>query len=196
MAGVRWKRWLTVAVLVVLAALLTGSFLVTRTIDEFYSPDRRSENSMQAKARGVFVHDVSILPAAVPIADAVDLRVIDAWVERPTRVRYRWNVLPTEIQDSAFRLVVRAAHVPRDGGETWSPALGRCFAFYDVRLDGQPVTTSGGLVSMFDRRSALPFSDTIALSVVRRGNPGTPPGAAPVENRCPDSIPVKRATMR
>ena len=190
MPRVRWRRWVAISVGVMLLDVLTGNFLVTRAITEFYSPRWRSENSMQAKARGVFVHDVSIIPAAVPIADAVDLRVIDAWVERPTRIKYRWFVLPTEIQDSTYRLVVRAVHVPRENAGVWSAGVGRCFAFYDVRLDNQSVTTSGGLVSMFDRHSERRFPDTIALTVVRRGNVGTPPGALPVENPCPDSTPT------
>lgn len=156
-----------------------GCFLVSRAIDETYSRDWRSTSSEDANRRGLFVSSPVIVPAVVAVSPAVDLRVTDAWVERPTHIEYRWIFARQEVKDSAYRLVVRLAKTPHsDSG--WTDLSRRCFAFVDFYLNEQPVGVSGDFAhEELIYQSALPLRDTVRLRVVRHGHVAPPPGAPP-----------------
>jgi hypothetical protein len=165
---------------VVAATVFLGgasSFLVSRAVDQFYSPVWRSDNSNDAKRRGVFVTSPVVVPAVVAASDSVDLRVTDAWVERPTHAEYRWGLFRREVQDSAYRVVVLLTQVPHSGDAS-TTFTGGCFASVDLYLDGRRGGWSGDFAhhEIF-QVSSSPFPDTLRLTIVRHGHIPPPAGA-------------------
>jgi hypothetical protein len=167
-----WRRF--GVTLGVIAALLVGACWVVNTrIVEFYSRGWTAASTENARLKGVFVASPVIEPARTAVTDSIDLHVTDAWVERPTRVEYRWYVWPRTIQDSSYRLVLHYVPAPHYGGQSGVPN-GRCFASFDILLDGVRVGRSGNAsVQIATVLSRTAFPDTIHLSVDRLGTGGT-----------------------
>lgn len=175
----RWQRYALLTLAGLLAIYSGGCFLVTRAIDETYSSDWRSTSSDHARRRGVFVAMPVVVPAVLRASDAMDWRVTDAWVERPTHVAYRWLFLRQEIQDSAYRLEVHLVKTPH-GDSTWTSITRRCFLYADILANGKQGGRSGDFAteSLF-LTSPAPFPDTVRLSIVRHPKVAPPPGAPP-----------------
>jgi hypothetical protein len=174
----RWKILIGVAA----SVLIVGggsSLLISRAVDQTYSADWRSSSSSDAARRGVLISSPVIMPAVASASDAVDLRVTDAWVERPTHVEYRWLFMRREVKDSAYRLVVHLTKVPR-GDSAWTDLSRRCFAFVDFYLNEKRVGSSGDFAheELF-YQSSTPIPDTVRLRIVRHGHMDPPPGAPP-----------------
>lgn len=176
-----WRRRCTfLAVLGAIAALwVAGWFLVSRAIDETYSSDWRSSSSSDASRRGVFVSSLVVTPAVVSASRTVDLRVTDAWVERPTHIAYRWVFLRREVKDSTYRLIVHLAKVPHSD-TAWTDLSRRCFAFADFYLNDQSAGMSGDFAhEELVLESKVPPPNTARLRVVLHGHVDPPPGAPP-----------------
>jgi hypothetical protein len=157
-------KWLPRIALTVAVAGMGACFLVNRTVEEAYSSGWYSETTENAQYRKVYVSSPTVVPAALRLGDSVELRVVDAWVERPTHIEYHWLVRRTEVRDSGYRLVVHLAQVLRDSS-VWTYARGRCFvsAEFEVNGDGTGVSGNGDvkiLVAQHDR----PFADTVRLN--------------------------------
>jgi hypothetical protein len=176
-----WKRRRVGMALVAVIGLLwsAGCFVVSRAIDETYSAGWRSSTSNDARRRGVFVSSPVVKPAVVAASGAVDLRVIDAWVEHPTHIEYTWVFLRHEVRDSTYRLITHLAKMPHS--ETaWTDLSRRCFAFVDFYLNGARVGVSGDFAhEELIYQSTVPIPDTVQLRVERHGHVGPPPGAPP-----------------
>ena len=173
------RKW--IAGLAVGAALagMGACLVVDRAVNEHYSPGWHSETTENAMHRKVFVGSPAVVPAMLRLGGAVELRVVDAWIERPTHVEYRWLVRRTEVQDSGYRLVVHLAQVPRDT-TVWTYASGRCFVWGDFHVDGQrPAVSGNGDVRILVVRADRPFADTVRLSVRTRGSPQDDSGDPP-----------------
>jgi hypothetical protein len=176
------RKWLPRVVVMLSVASLGACFLVNRAVEEHYSSGWYSETTENAQYREVFVASPIVVPAVLRVGDSVELRVVDAWVERPTHVEYRWLVRRTEVQDSGYRLVVHLAQVPRDT-PVWSYPRGRCFVFADFQVNGEhPAVSGNGDVRILVVEDTRPFTDTVRLAARVRARP---PDAPKDPTSCP-----------
>jgi hypothetical protein len=142
--------------------IASGCFLINNPIEEYYSRHWHSGGTENAKYRGVFVKSPTIIPGQLRLSDSVELRVTDAWVERPTHVEYRWVFLRREIQDSGYRFVIHLAQVPQEPS-TWTQGS---FVPYRLLIDGKDsVFTGNSYVHIAILESETPFPDVVHLSL-------------------------------
>ena len=160
---------LIVAITVIIALVGgVGWYVISGGIEEFYSPGWFSASTENAKYRRVFVSSPVVMPSRFALNDSVAFAVTDAWIERPTRVRYRWYLIRRETRDSTFRLVVNLAQVVRDSG-SWSFSRGRSFANASLLVNGaRPASTGNAAVHTIYLNSYTSLPDTVRLSVERR----------------------------
>ena len=148
------------------AAIAAGCFFVNRAIDETYSSRWQSASTENAKYRGVFVKSPTIIPGQLQPSDSVELRVVDAWVERPTHIEYRWLFWRREVQDSGYRLVVHLAQVPLDTG-IWTYSVGRSVVNFRLLIEGrEPGYTGNAYLQIAYLESREPFPDVVHLRLV------------------------------
>jgi hypothetical protein len=149
-------------------ALLTctvAAWVLIGALREEHSPEVRSVSTENAKMREVFVKSPVVRPSLLQLSDAVAYAVTDAWIEHPTRVRYRWFLIPHQTTDSSFRVVVHLAQVVRDS-TLWTRDVGRIYVSGDVVLNGEPVvTTSDPSIHIVYKESSKAFPDTIRLAI-------------------------------
>jgi len=162
------NRVLRPAILVLLSLVLIGALgwrVVAGAIEESYSPGWYAASTENARYRGVFVKSVAVRPSTIVLNDSVAFAVTDAWVERPTRVRYRWFLFRQETKDTTFRVVLHLAQLARDTS-LWTYARGRSFVAADILIDGKDPARSGDAsVHTIYLPSARPFRDTLQLTV-------------------------------
>ena len=184
------KRALTVLAVLVSVVILVGWVMLTREmnrVDAFYSSGVLSGSSEAARESGVLVARPVVTPSAID-SGAVDLRVVDAWVEHPSHARYRWGLLRRVERDSTkHRLVVRHVHGPHAvcprplppakdtrsssrSGAVDSVADGSCVTPYTLLVNGLGVITRVGrdttvVYRVLDRA----WPDTVRLSVMPTG---------------------------
>jgi hypothetical protein len=165
MAKLRW--WHSAGLLVLALVLLgiAGSWLVSAAVAETYSPGWYSASTENAQYRGVYLKSPIVRPSILAINDSVAWAVTDAWIERPTRVRYRWYLVRRQERDSSYRLVVHFAQLVRDTNQ-WTFANGRSFASGEVLINGQVPARSGNanVQTLYDE-SSKQFPDTIRVSL-------------------------------
>jgi hypothetical protein len=163
----RFFRIVSVALVVVIVLGATGWRALTGAIEESYSAGQYSASTENAQYRGVFVKSPVVHPSSIALNDSVADVVTDAWIERPTHVRYRWFLLRREFKDSTFRAVIHLARVARDSA-IWNYGRRRAFAESDILIDGQEPARSGdAAVRTIYLESDRPFRDTISLTLRR-----------------------------
>ena len=159
------RRVLGITLTLLLAAGLLGWRIVMGGIEEHYSPGWHSASTENAQYRGVYVSSPAVQPSVLHTSDSVALAVTDAWIERPTRVRYRWWINRRESQDTTYRLVIHLARVVHDS-TTWTSAVGRAPVLEDILIDGkQPARTGNANVQTVYQQSSAAFPDTVRLSI-------------------------------
>lgn len=159
------RRTLGIAIALLTAVGLLGWRTISGRIEEYYSPRWYSASTENAQYRGVYVSSPTVRPSVLHMGDSVVLAITDAWVERPTRVKYRWLLVRQESQDTTFRLVIHLAQVARDS-TMWTYATDRAPVAGDILVEGeQPARTGNATVQTIYQLSPTAFPDTVRLSI-------------------------------
>jgi hypothetical protein len=93
---------MAIAIAIIVFVGAAGWYVITGSIEEYYSPGWYSASTENAQYRNVFVRSPVVVPSRLTINDSVAFAVTDAWIERPTRVEYRWYLIRRELRDSSF----------------------------------------------------------------------------------------------
>jgi hypothetical protein len=180
------KLPIVVRLIASIVAVIIASGCLNQGIEEYYSPGWHSSSTENARYRRAFLASPTIVPGELRLEDSMELRVVDAWVERPTHVEYRWGLWRRELQDPRYRLVINLVQVPV-GTAQWTYASGRDLASFKLLIEDQAPTYGGNAnVQTVWLESETPFPDVIHLRLLESDS----------EEQAPTSGPLRKEELR